>query len=270
MPILRSEKTGRAYAAIPDKHDSRDFLLKAAPMPPTRAVSLFDQLGSVKDQGQEGSCTGNAGCGHFETVIFKQTGKRLVLSPQFLYYKERELEGSLPDDAGAQSRTIFKVLNQFGCCEESEDPYDTSKMNNVPTPEQLTQAAEHKIGAYHRNPDLGSIISCLASGWTCTVAIGVYSSFETDEVAKTGVVPIPNDADLMLGGHEIYAWGYDLDGTVSWNKFGTKGVMLRNSWGASWGKDGDFLLPFEYFHNSDWFSDSWMGHIGPPWVPQPK
>ena len=49
--------------------------------------------------------------------------KSVQLSPLFLYYKEREMEGTINIDSGACLRDGMKVLNQFGVCSEKLHPY---------------------------------------------------------------------------------------------------------------------------------------------------
>ena len=76
----------------------------------------------------------------------------------------------------------------------------------------------------------------------------VYSSFESEEVAATGIVPMPTDSDTCVGGHAVCAVGYD----------DSKGVMIvRNSWGLSWGMKGYFTLPYAYISNPNLASDFW-------------
>lgn len=262
-PKTATSKLNRKYLTIRDTADRRDYLMRSG-QPVYSNFNLLNQLGPVKDQGNEGSCTGNAGAGHTETVIFKQFNNRVVLSPAFLYYKEREMEGTLPEDSGAQSRTIFQVLNQFGCCVESADPYNTANMNVPPTQVQLNDAALRKIGAYHRILDVGSVMSCIESGYTCTIAIAVYQSFED---AASGIIPLPNKStEGLLGGHEMYLWGFDIQGNAAWNPFKVPGIMFRNSWGPTFGWQGNGVLPLAYFNDVDLWYDSWMGHYGPPWA----
>lgn len=254
----------RKFGAVRDVTDRRDLKFKTSRtlLPSKPNYSLFDQLGLVKDQLSEGSCTGHAGSEHAETLIYKAYGKRVRLSPAFLYYKERELEGTLPSDDGAESRSIFRALNKFGCCLESSDPYNPFKMNAVPTPVQLAEAALNKIGAYHRIESIDDIESCLISEYTCTLAVKLYQSFQD----SIGVISLPNKTkERELGGHEMLIWGFDTTGFALWNLFNKPGVMVRNSWSSSWGLNGDCLFPFEYFKDPDLWMDSWVGHFGPPW-----
>ena len=77
----------------------------------------------------------------------------------------------------------------------------------------------------------------------------VYQSFETEEVAKTGIMVMPKENDKMLGGHAIMAVGYDSEKEV---------FIIRNSWGVEWGDKGYFNMPYSYITNKDLCSDFWV------------
>jgi C1A family cysteine protease len=81
------------------------------------------------------------------------------------------------------------------------------------------------------------------------VAINVYSSFLTQAVSKTGMVPMPNYAkDKFLGGHAVVCVGYDQR---------KKMWLMRNSWGTRWGIKGYFYLPYNYLLDPSLSSDIW-------------
>jgi C1A family cysteine protease len=60
----------------------------------------------------------------------------------------------------------------------------------------------------------------------------------SDNVTKTGIVPIPNTStEKQIGGHCIVMIGYD----------NTKELFqCINSWGKNWGQNGIFYLPYQY------------------------
>ena len=86
----------------------------------------------------------------------------------------------------------------------------------------------------------------LASGHPFVVGISVYESFESEDVAKTGMVSMPDIyKETCLGGHAVLVVGYS-DITQKW--------IVRNSWGDKWGDKGYFYLPYLYFYNKFVFS----------------
>jgi len=90
----------------------------------------------------------------------------------------------------------------------------------------------------------------LAAGFPFSLSILVYSSFETNTVARTGVVPLPNTyVEELLGGHAVCVIGYDDS---------RKAFLVRNSWGAGWGVGGNFWLPFSYATNSNLTLEAWV------------
>jgi C1A family cysteine protease len=76
----------------------------------------------------------------------------------------------------------------------------------------------------------------------------VFSGLESEEVAQTGVVPMPEEDEKSLGGHAIVCVGYD-DKKKVW--------IMRNSWGETWGDKGYFYLPQEYLTDANIASDFW-------------
>jgi len=89
---------------------------------------------------------------------------------------------------------------------------------------------------------------CLASGFPFVFGFTVYDSFESQDVAKTGVVPMPASGESVLGGHAVLAVGYD---------DGQQRFIVRNSWGTGWGMHGYFTMPYAYLTDRGLASDFW-------------
>ena len=97
--------------------------------------------------------------------------------------------------------------------------------------------------------NLTSFKQCLASGFPFVFGFTVYSSFESEEVAQTGIVPMPDtENEQVLGGHAVLAVGYD---------DASQCFIVRNSWGSSWGDNGYFYMPYAYITNPNLASDAW-------------
>lgn len=249
----------RQYGARRDVHDVRDRMYRmAAPQVLPKYVDLSAWAGPIKDQGSEGSCTGHAYSSLREWIARKYEKSSVVLSPQFLYSEELIKEGVFPQDRGAMPRTGCQVLTEFGCCEAVEYPYVAGHIT-LPTPDQVANALKYRTGAYHRIASLTDVMACLSdtTPWPVSVGFTVYQSFESAQVADTGIMPIPSDKEVILGGHEVLCLGYDADKRLA---------KIQNSWGNSWGQHGFFWMPFEVLESPS--TDLWMAHIGGPWSPR--
>jgi len=248
------------YGYVPDEQDERDFVYKAvrpdtAPLPPQ--IDLRHLCSPVRDQGQLGCCTGFAiAAGLREFMMIKLGTPITPMSPLFVYYEERKLEHTLEQDAGAQPRDGLKVLAKTGCSPEADDPYDVALFTNRPSAQALKDASQFKIAAYHRLNSLNDMLACLAGGNGIVMGFKVFESFESNAVAQTGDMAMPADGESTVGGHAVFVAGYKSDP-------GTPGggcLIVKNSWGTSWGESGYFYMPYAYVR-PDWVSDAWTAVI---------
>ena len=249
----------RKYMLKPDKVDSRDYLYsakKVSALPemvdlrPNDAEIIFDQL-------DLGSCTANAICA-LMSYLDKNYGsatKQMFFhySRLYLYWHERNLEGTVGTDSGAYIRDGMKVLQQIGCAAEPLFPYVVNTFTHTPSQKAEDNAKLHKITEYHRLSlsDSSQLKDSLASGYPVVLGIEVWDSFESAEVARTGIVPMPDKSkENLLGGHAILAMGYKHIGNTEY-------IICRNSWGTDWGDKGYFYLPMSFIGR--YISDMWTG-----------
>ncbi|MCW3474147.1 C1 family peptidase [Limobrevibacterium gyesilva] len=242
------------YGWIPDLPDMRDHMY-SAPMPtlatlPT-SVDLRQQCPPVYDQGQLGSCTGNAIAGaiHFDRLKANQTPD-FVPSRLFIYYNERVIEHTVSTDSGAMIRDGIKSVNKLGVCPETPDwPYDITKFAKKPPASAYTDAKRHQVVSYSRLLNtVQQMRGCLAAGYPFVFGFSVYASFESQQVAQTGVVPMPQPSEQQIGGHAVLAVGYD----DTQQRF-----IVRNSWGTGWGMQGYFTMPYAYLTDNNLADDFW-------------
>jgi len=234
-----------------DTPDLRDHIFCSATFKkeshlPTK-VDLRKKCSPIVNQGEMGSCTANAIVSGLREYQLKNNAYWLALSRLFLYYQERLLEDSVNEDSGAMIRDGMKVLNQIGVCPEADWPYDISTFTNPPTDKMVADAAPYKVKEYHRITSLAQLKAALAEGLPVVIGIEVYESFESDEVASTGIVPMPDTSkEELLGGHAVLVVGYDDDKSE---------LIVRNSWGITFGDLGYFYLPYDYYDK--YASDCW-------------
>lgn len=252
--MARTTRTAaRNYGWRPDLPDMRDRaytaplgVLKGLP----QKVDLRPHGPPVVNQGRINSCTGNAiAAAHYFDQIKQKVAKPFQPSRLFIYYNERLAEGSAKFDAGAYIRDGFKAIGKEGVCPETTWPYDPAKVLKRPVAAAYKQALAHQAISYMRvQQTLGQLKGCLADGYPFVFGFTVYSSFESDEVAKTGVVPLPTHGDKSIGGHAVMAMGYD---------DARQRFIVQNSWGRDWGVKGFFYMPYSYLTDADLAADFW-------------
>lgn len=239
-----------SYGWTPDLPDKRDMVMA----PP--AVHLLPQTVDLRpndtapiyDQGQLGSCTANAIAAALRFTLKKNGQADIDPSRLYIYYKEREMEGAIAVDGGAQIRDGMKVVDT-GFIQESEWPYDIATFASPPGPDNIanmdSNAKHDHVVIYQRVLRDFGMRACLAAGFPFVMGVTVYESFES---AQGGTIPMPALSEQVLGGHAILCVGYDAVHQI---------YRFRNSWGSSWGQGGYGTLPFAYLNDPGLSSDFW-------------
>jgi C1A family cysteine protease len=245
------------YGWIPDLPDIRDHLY-SAPLPTLLAlppaVDLRAGCPPVFDQGQLGSCTANAiANAHLFDQLKQQASAPFAPSRLFIYYNERVMEHSVRRDAGAMLRDGIKSIAKQGVCSETMWPYVIAKFAEEPPADCFRAALDHQAISYQRLvQSLTQMKGCLASGYPFVFGFTVYESFESMDVARSGVVPLPGAAESVLGGHAVLAVGYN---------DAEQRFVVMNSWGTSWGMRGYFTMPYAYLTDQDLAADLWTVRV---------
>jgi len=262
-------RTQQRFGWKPDMPDWRDKVLA---LPGDKKKDLPAQVDlrpnehfEIYDQGYLGSCTANAIGAAFHFAQIKEGVTDFVPSRLFIYYNERAMEGSVNQDAGAYIRDGIKSVYQLGACHESMWPYDENRFTEAPKERCYQDASLNKCKSYARVPqNLDDLRGCIAGGLPFVFGFAVFESFMTQEVATTGIVPMPQQFESILGGHAVQAIGYDDEN--QW-------FIVRNSWGEGWGDKGYFYLPYEYMANPQLVGDLWaivfVDSVDFPCKPQP-
>ena len=160
------------------------------------------------DQGNLGSCTGNAMAGLLMTGPFWQPSRTLTEADAVnLYEKATHLDGVPgvypPDDTGSSGLAVAKAAKAHG----------------------WIAGYRHAFGLNHA---LGALT-------VAPVIIGInwYDSFDTPD--KNGLIRITPGAQVR-GGHEVCLRAVSVE---------NRQMRGTNSWGASWGLGGEFLLGWD-------------------------
>jgi C1A family cysteine protease len=239
----------RATSQFPESQVPHKDLVAKLP-----ASSILKRTSDVPvyDQGQTGTCTANAIAG---AVQFVELDHTFLPSRLFIYYQERIREGqtnSTLQDSGADPIDGLLSLKGEGVCPESLWPFNPANLELAPSETALEAALQHKKFSTSHICPAGSTPTHILTAIKTSIAINsiptligiaVYDSFESDTVASTGIVPMPNtQSESLLGYHEVLITGYDDS---------KQAVMVRNSWGTSWGQSGYCWMPYTYICDPD-------------------
>lgn len=244
MSIFKNYKFGLKE----DIYDPRDKLkadrIKLSAPPPLPKEFVLPYLPPIKDQGQHNSCTGHAATWFWEQVLVTRGVPYIPLAPLFPWYYARKEEGAATADEGVQMRSIMSALNKYGACPEDQWPHSSSIFQEPSYESQLMSVM--RLPVFERCQTLNDIKYSLAvEKQAVCVGVLVRDCWYTDDVTRCGVVPfLPNQE--TLGGHAVTIAGYNDTRQT---------LLIANSWGISYGRNGFFEYPYQYLHN-DWW-DAW-------------
>ena len=212
-----------------------------------QSTSMRDKIRSVYDQGQCSSCTANAIAQAYRMI---SPDKAFEPSRLYIYYKERLIESGSQNmtDSGADAQDGLTWIKEKGVASEAVWPYDLSNIEISPPASADVNAESHKLStivSLNSNTTstnlLTSLKSTLLASHPVLIGVELYTSFMSDTVAATGIIPMPNASEELIGGHELLIIGFD----------DTKEqFQVVNSWGNMWGDSGFCYFPYSYITNS--------------------
>ena len=205
----------------------------------------------VYDQGRIGSCTANAIASAYNIMNIIKNRRTIYLSRLFIYYNERAFIGKIEEDSGAYIKDGFKSMQKEGACLEKHWPYIESKFAKRPDPFCYHEARNHRTNIYNPPIDPRTMVMsmklCISMKMPVVIGVLVYESFVTDEVSKTGYIPIPNtQTEKLIGGHAVLCVGYNDE---------TQHFTFLNSWSNSFGNQGYGYKPYQFVGNNDLCND---------------
>ena len=273
---------------LPDLPDIRDYTPEHAEIKPLLAkvnvaepekvtlpatVDLRQWFSPIEDQGQLGSCTANAGVGIVEYFQRRACGKHIDGSRLFLYKATRNLL-KWTGDTGAFLRTTMGALALFGVPPESYWPYKIADFEKEPPAFCYAFAQNFQAIQYYRLDPPGTLKDELLNRIKTNLAAGLPSMFgftvynSISQATKTGKIPYPTTGEGIAGGHAIVAVGYDDNMKILNTNAGametTGALIIRNSWGTTWGDQGYGYLPYAYVLNG--LAEDWWSLISSKWI----
>jgi C1A family cysteine protease len=213
-------------------------------------TDLSPKMPPIYDQGMIGSCTGNGLAAILDFARGKQGMAFIGPSRLFIYFAEREIEGTINEDAGAQIRTGIDVLADLGSCKEKTWPYRESQWRTKPGAKCYTEALSFQAlhGYKVQNTDGRSIRIALSAGYPVVFGSLLYSQIDLVDYQHP-ILQMPRKGERTIGGHCMVIVGHDDS---------RKLYKVRNSWGKAWADSGYFFIPYDYVHSAKITGDCWV------------
>lgn len=222
-------------------------------------IDLRQWCSPIKNQLNLGSCSAHAGMGIVEYFERRAFGTYIDGSRLFLYKTTRNLL-QVTGDTGAWLRNVMGALTLCGVPDEKYWPYDVPAFDSEPPAFVYTVADNYEAVKYFCHDPQGlnippatvllSVKQYLAAGIPSMFGFWGFPSFNNTNVA--GGIPYPCPGESAAWGHAIVAVGYDDNKKITntqCNKETTGALLIRNSWGTTWGDNGYGWLPYDYTLN---------------------
>ena len=203
--VVQGKRLGATFS-----FDTRSLAYQVQRAEAAKSV-LWTRNAPIFDQGNVGSCEGNAetGCAATSPIFEALPAGHATLNEALavkVYSKATSLDGFNgtypPDDTGTDSTSASKAAKALGL-----------------------------IGGYLNAASLDLMVAALQTG-PVNFACNWYSSFDNPQ--SSGLVLISSGA-YVRGGHALCCRGVDVD---------RQEFLLDNSWSTSWGLNGSFRLGY--------------------------
>lgn len=217
--------------ALFSKTDVRDYRIDIAKS--LQFPEAFELgLGKVKNQGSVGSCVAHS---LSEIIEYhnSQQGNDNTMSVGYIYGNRR---CSLHTGEGMVVRDALKGTCEYGDAanvdfsENEEVPGIITKFEER-VDDLFDEASKAHFEKYYRCYTADDIKLALINDGPVAFAMTWYRDFK---VNGDGILESTYEDCNKSGGHCMVIYG--------WNRYGW---LIRNSWGSSWGKSGNAILPYD-------------------------
>lgn len=174
-------------------------------------VDLRDYCTKTEDQGSLPYCAAYTAAGFAENILWRKNDVPRDIDPKPIYAAAKRIDG-MPNEDGTTLTAVCEVLRNMGYFDKDKCKTQVIYRDNA---KALVRYAVHKFG-------------CLISGF------GITEEWYTANAHNPVITG--ERLNSSLGGHAVLICGYT-------RKF----VIIQNSWGEDWGKDGFGFITWDAF-----------------------
>lgn len=173
----------------------------------------------------------------FNDIIKIFNGSELSLYYHERLIMERRYKVEYTDfNYGVYIDCAINAIELYGMCFEKINEYDNNVMNFDEEPDNSLKY--YKVNREYTKKLIVSIDNfkkAINNNLPIIFGMQWYDTF------NNGTITLPIMGNIQ-GGHAVVCVGYDDNKQV---------FIIRNSWGMSWGSNGHFLLPYDYFNTQN-------------------
>ncbi len=234
-----------ALGAIPPAPNIHQHLIVPPPQQTfSSSINISKWAPPVGDQGQVGSCDAwaidhslfawYANYNGYNDTGVKGAG---MMAPMYTY-----AQISKGQDNGSTPAENFSIAESQGIDTEGDYYQGDYDFTDQPTAAERSNAAQYKITSYYNifdglqtgNTAQVLLEQQLASGFPAVITLPVYPEFDNAN-SSNSLVGTPTAGQTSRGYHEITAFGYN-----------TQGLLVENQWGTYWGNNGWATLSWAF------------------------
>ena len=224
------------------KPDLKDYTYISSNINYPKELDYRKDLQPIRDQGNQGSCYAQSVACVKEWQEKKDINFNEYLSPQFFYNNRSNLyDNNKNNDYGMNSRDVMKLMKNIGICRESIYPYGFIQDKKNISKNVYKDAQNHIIKGYARINTINECKKNIFINGPCLITFPVFNYSKQFWIKKNN--------EKSLGGHAVVIVGYN-----------NEGFIIRNSWGTKWSDNGYGLYQYKNW-NKHWEIWTTIDHI---------